>query len=65
MTDAKDDKDRKDTAVKRKEDVPLPFCREAADSEHHRGENEGEPCDDARAVEFETEQEEKKKQDKG
>ncbi|MBU2489261.1 MAG: hypothetical protein KKA60_07710 [Proteobacteria bacterium] len=29
---------------------PLPMCRTAPSAEHHRLENEDEPCDDARAV---------------
>lgn len=30
----------------------LPHCRKAPDPEHHRGEDEDEPCDDARAMEY-------------
>jgi hypothetical protein len=57
VTDPKDEKKPKDTRIRKKEDVPMPVCTTAADPEHHRGEDENEPCDDARGVEFETEQE--------
>lgn len=30
----------------------LPHCRKASDPEHHRSEDEDEPCDDARAMEY-------------
>jgi hypothetical protein len=33
---------------KKKGQKPLPFCRTAPDPEHHRGEDENEPCDDYR-----------------
>ncbi|MCF8062909.1 MAG: hypothetical protein K9M82_10370 [Deltaproteobacteria bacterium] len=59
MTDSKKEKKTKETKIKKTEEDPLPVCTTAADAEHLRGEDEDEPCDDARAVEFETEAEEK------
>ena len=60
VTDPKNEEEGKDTKVKKTEEDPMPVCRTAADPEHLRGEDEDEPCDDARGVEFETDQEEKK-----
>jgi hypothetical protein len=34
--------------------VPLPFCTTASDSEHARGYEEDEPCDDSRSGEIES-----------
>jgi len=65
VTDPKDEKERKDTKVKKNDEVPMPVCTTAADPEHHRGEDENEPCDDARGVEFEEGQEEEEKEDNG
>jgi hypothetical protein len=64
VTDTKDEKveqkEAQETKNKQEEgEEPKPFCRRAAAPEHHRGGEEDEPCDDARGVEFETEQEEK------
>jgi hypothetical protein len=65
VTDTKEEKEKERQQTKNKEkegDIPRPVCRTAADPEHLRGEDEDEPCDDARGVEFETEQEEKKEE---
>lgn len=66
MTEPKEEMEEKEvrkTKNKEKEgEIPRPVCRTAADPEHFRREDEDEPCDDARGVEFETEQEEKKKE---
>ena len=53
--------EKKDKTKKKKkekqEDWPLPYCTTAPSAEHHRGEYEDEPCDDARATNFEEETE--------
>ena len=43
-----------ETKKKKKEeqDWPLPYCTTAPSAEHHRGEAEDEPGDDARATDF-------------
>ncbi len=35
---------------------PLPFCTKAPSAEHHRSADKDEPCDDARATDFEEEE---------
>lgn len=50
-------KDKTKKKEKEKKDWPLPYCTTAPSAEHHRGENEDEPCDDARAANFEEETE--------
>jgi len=47
---------KKDEAKKKKnekQEWPLPVCTSAPSAEHHRAEDEDEPCDDARATDFE------------
>lgn len=47
---------KKDEIKKKKkeeQDWPLPYCTTAPSAEHYRGEDDDEPCDDARATEFE------------
>lgn len=43
---------RKENKPAKDEVFPLPHCTTAPDPEHHRAENEDEPCDDARATEI-------------
>ena len=54
MAEKQDDKEKDRKKKKRKQDVPLPFCTTAPDPEHARGYEEEEPCDDARAGEIES-----------
>jgi hypothetical protein len=49
MTKKKQEKKNQDKA----KDWPLPFCTKAPSAEHYRSVDEDEPCDDARATEFE------------
>ena len=37
---------------KEEQEWPLPYCKSAPSAEHHRAEDEDEPCDDARATDF-------------
>ncbi len=48
-TNEKDDTKKK---KKKEKDWPLPYCTTAPSAEHYRGEDDDEPCDDARATEF-------------
>jgi hypothetical protein len=41
---------------KKKEAPPLPLCTTAADPEHHKGEDNDEPCDDYREGNIEAEE---------
>jgi hypothetical protein len=51
---------------KKNPDVPLPFCTTASDPEHERGYEEEEPCDDARAGNIEsTEEQQEATEEKG
>ena len=43
--EAQEDKEKK----KKKVEVPLPYCTTAPDPEHHRAEDDDQPCDDARS----------------
>ncbi|NLD38965.1 MAG: hypothetical protein GX654_19065 [Desulfatiglans sp.] len=49
----KNQKDKKN----QDQEWPLPFCTKAPSAEHHRSADNDEPCDDARATEFEEEKE--------
>ena len=46
-----EDKEKKELEEKdqKKETATLPFCTSAPSSEHSRGVNEDEPCDDSRS----------------
>ena len=52
-TKKKDDVKKK---KKKEQDWPLPNCTTAPSAEHYRSGDEDEPCDDARAVAFENEE---------
>ena len=53
MTDKKHEEKKK---KKEEQDWPLPYCTTAPSAEHHRAGDEDEPCDDARATDFEEEE---------
>jgi hypothetical protein len=57
-----EEKEKKYGAKKKKkgeqEDWPLSYCTTAPSAEHFRGADEDEPCDDARATDFEEEKDE-------
>jgi hypothetical protein len=51
-------KKQKETKNQKKDkDWPLPYCTTAPSAEHYRSSDEDEPCDDARATNFEEETE--------
>ena len=45
--------EKKQETKKKEKNWPLPYCTSAPSAEHHRGEDKDEPCDDARATNFE------------
>jgi hypothetical protein len=49
-----DEQEMDEKNKKQKPEVPLPFCTTASDPEHARGYEIEEPCDDARAGEIES-----------
>lgn len=59
MTEEKEKKQESGKKKKEDQEWPLPYCTTAPAPEHSRAGNEDEPCDDARATEFEEEKDEK------
>ena len=59
MTEEKEKKQEAEKKKKEEQEWPLPYCTTAPAPEHFRADNEDEPCDDARATEFEGEKDEK------
>jgi hypothetical protein len=53
MTKKKDNKHWVKKKKKEAQNWPLPYCTTVPSAEHSRPSNEDEPCDDARAAEFE------------
>jgi hypothetical protein len=58
MTKEKGEKHRDQNKKKEGQDWPMPYCTTAPSPEHFRASDEDEPCDDARATEFEEEKDE-------
>jgi hypothetical protein len=58
MTENKEKRHRVRKKKKEEQDWPLPYCTKAPAPEHFRAADEDEPCDDARATEFDKEKDE-------
>ena len=59
MTEEKEKKQESGKKKKEDQEWPLPYCTTAPAPEHFRADDSDEPCDDARATEFEEEKGEK------